>query len=58
MPADDDEPGPKAYRMKDYYTAVVSKNPMKKDSPFILQVPFSSHLFWNLLHARLCLSMH
>ena len=41
MSADDDDPGlpvPKAYRMPDHYTAVVSKNTLKKDSPFVLRV--------------------
>ena len=41
MSADDDDPGlpvPKAYRTQDQYTAMVSKNTLKKNSPFVLQV--------------------
>ena len=41
MSTDDNDPGlpvPKAYRMQDHYTAMVSKNTLKKDSPFVLQV--------------------
>ena len=49
MSADDDDlglPVPKAYRMQDHYTAVVSKNTLKKDSPFVLQVvPYCPMLY-------------
>ena len=49
MSADDDDLGlrvPKAYRMQDHYTAVVSKNTLKKDSPFVLQVlPYCRMLY-------------
>ena len=43
MSGDDDDPGlpvplTKAYRMQDHYTAVVSKNTLQKDSPFVLHV--------------------
>ena len=40
MSANDDDPGlpvPKAFRIQDHYTAV-SKNTLKKNSPFVLQV--------------------
>ena len=38
--------------------AVVSKQTIKKNSPFVLQVLSSSHLPSNLLHARLYVSAH
>ena len=51
MSADDDDPGlpvPKAYRMQDHYTEVVSKNMLKKDSPFVLQVLSYSRMLYTL----------
>ena len=51
MSADDDDlglPVPKAYHMQDHYTAVVSKNTLKKDSPFVLQVLPYRHMLYTL----------
>ena len=49
MSADDDNlglPVPKAYRMQDHDTAVVSKDTLKKDPPFVLQVlPYCRMLY-------------